>query len=149
MAKLVCKTAFNAREKAFPGIVFTEPSLAQQHFKQESDVNYIVNRYLQTGVLEHVAADSPQFADLSLFEGDFDLRRAYEAVEAAEASFGQLPSDVRKKLNNDPSLLMSWLSDPVNKADAIKYGLMVDNSAQGTPAPVKPAPAADKADKSE
>lgn len=123
MQKLKCRTGYNARDEEHKGIVFEKPSLCQQHFRDESDVNYIVNRYLQTGTWENVAERPPVYADMSSFEGDFDLIRAYEAVERAEDGFMRLPSDLRKKLDNDPSMLVSWLSREENRADAIKYGL--------------------------
>lgn len=123
MKKLVPRTAYNARDEEHVGISFVQPSMAQQHFKQESDVNYIVNRYLQTGLMEHVSERPPVYADMSAFDGDMDLIRAYEAVERAEAGFMRLPSDLRKKLDNDPSKLESWLSDESNRADAVKFGL--------------------------
>lgn len=145
MLKIKCRTAFNARDEEHRGIEFKKPSLCQQHFRDEADVNFIVNRYLQTGTWENVSERPPVYADMSAFEGDFDLIRAYEAVERAEDGFMRLPSDLRKKLDNDPSKLVSWLSMEENKADAIKYGLFnapvkeeVKTSAEPTPAPSAP-----------
>lgn len=141
MQKIKCRTAYTARDESHVGIVFTQPSLAQQHFRDESDVNYIVNRYLQTGVMENVSSNPPVYGDISTFDADFDLRRAYEAVGAAEDGFMQLPSDIRKKLDNDPSKLVLWLSDESNRADAIKYGLF--NAPEPAPKPeqAEPTPA--------
>lgn len=130
MKKLVPRTAYNARDEEHVGITFVQPSVAQQHFKQESDVNYIVNRYLQTGQWENVSERPPVYADMSAFDGDMDLIRAYEAVERAEDGFMRLPSDLRKKLDNDPSKLVSWLSDESNRADAVKFGLFTAPPAQ-------------------
>lgn len=123
MQKLKCRTAYTARDEENVGIVNNQPSMTQQHFKQESDVNYIVAQYVKTGVMENVSGESPVYGDISAFDTNFDLRRAYEAVGAAEEGFMKLPSEIRKKLDNDPSLLVSWLSDEANKAEAVKYGL--------------------------
>lgn len=123
MQKLKCRTAYTARDEENVGIVNNEPSMTQQHFKQESDVNYIVAQYVKTGVMENVSDNVPVYGDMSAFDTNFDLRRAYEAVGAAEQGFMRLPSELRKKLDNDPSRLVSWLSDEANKDDAIKYGL--------------------------
>lgn len=159
MQKIKCRTAFNARDEEHTGIEFTQPSLTQQHFKQEADVNYIVSRYLQTGQMENVNEQPPLYGDISSFGAEFDLRAAYEAVGRAEEGFLMLPSDVRKKLDNDPSKLISWLSDESNRADAIKYGLFnapepaqkVDENILGrvsenpvvTPTPAPSAPSAE------
>ena len=147
MKKIVPRTAYNARDEEHVGIKFDQPSMAQQHFKQESDVNYIVNRYLQTGQWENVSERPPVYADMSAFDGDMDLIRAYEAVERAEDGFMRLPSDLRKKLDNDPSKLVSWLFDEANRDDAVKFGLFTapppsseEIVAEPTPAPA-PEPA--------
>lgn len=141
MKKLVPRTAYNAREEEHVGIKFVQPSMAQQHFKQESDVNYIVNRYLQTGQWENVSERPPVYADMSAFDGDIDLIRAYEAVERAEDGFMRLPSDLRKKLDNDPSKLESWLSDESNRADAVKFGLFSAPPPQSEKTVAEPTPA--------
>lgn len=124
MQKLKPRTAYNARGEKFPGLIFADDEgMTQQHFKDECDINSIVNRYVKTGVLEHQAAIEPHYADLS--EIPTDLQSAYEAVYRAEAAFMDLPSDIRKSLNNDPSRLSQWLSDPSNRETAIKAGLIV------------------------
>lgn len=124
MAKLKCRTAYNAREEIFPGLIFAEDEgLTQQHFKAECDINTIVRNYTQTGIWEHVADQPPVYGDVS--EVPLDLIASYEAVERAEAAFMSLPSEVRKSLDNDPTNLSTWISDPANREVAIRSGLIV------------------------
>lgn len=126
MQKLKCRTAYNARDEHFPGIVFVSDSLTQQHFKDECDVNKIVDRYVKTGILEHQSVIEPHYGDVS--DLPTDLMAAYDAVGRAEAAFADLPSDVRKALDNDPARLQEWLVNPENRADAEKYGLIMSKS---------------------
>ena len=124
MQKLKPRTAYNARDEKFPGLIFSDDEgMTQQHFKDECDINVIVNRYVKTGVLEHQASMEPHYADLS--EIPTDLQSAYDAVFRAEAAFMDLPSEIRKSLDNDPARLSQWLSDPSNREMAIKAGLIV------------------------
>ena len=44
-------------------ITFTQPTLAQQHSKDEVDINLIMARYIKTGVLDHVAKYQPQYSE--------------------------------------------------------------------------------------
>lgn len=122
MAKMKFRTVYSAREEEHKGILFSQESLAQQHFRDECDVNMIVDRYVKTGVMEHLADVPPHYADVS--EIPTDLISAYDAVYRAENAFMDLPSDLRKSLNNDPSRLGEWLSNPENKASAVKFGLL-------------------------
>lgn len=122
MKKLNFRTAYSARDEENKGIVFPVDSLTQQHFKQECDVNYIVKRYVQTGELEHVSENPPHYGDVA--DLPKDLFSAYEAVDRAEAAFMDLPSDVRKQLDNDPANLSAWLNNPDNKSAAVRYGLL-------------------------
>lgn len=124
MPKLKCRTAYSAREEIFPGLIFADDEgLTQQHFKAECDINTIVRNYTQTGIWEHVAVQSPVYGDVS--EIPLDLISSYEAVERAEAAFMSLPSEVRKSLDNDPTKLSTWISDPANREVAIRSGLIV------------------------
>lgn len=126
MPKLKFRTVYTARDEEHKGILFTSDSLCQQHFRDECDVNVIVDRYVKTGVMEHLVDVPPHFADVS--EIPTDLASAYDAVFAAESAFMSLPSDLRKSLGNDPAQLSVWLSDEKNRAEAVKYGLLADNS---------------------
>lgn len=118
--KIKCRTRYTSVDEAPIGIKFLKSSLAQQHFKEECDVNLIAARYLQTGVLPD--NDRPVFyGDVSQIP--VDLMDAYKAIELAEDNFMRLPSDVRKSIGNDPARLLEWISS--NHDDAVRYGLVV------------------------
>ena len=59
----VFKSAYD-RDPA-QGILFTETSLAQQHFKEECDVNNILKKYESTGLVTQVANGTPTYGEFS------------------------------------------------------------------------------------
>lgn len=98
-----------------------DEGLTQQQFKNECDINLIINRYLRTGQLDHVSASEPYYADVSEI-GDY--RDALSVVKKAESAFMELPALFRKELDNDPQNFLAWLSDPANQDKAVKLGFL-------------------------
>lgn len=97
-----------------------DPSLTQQQFAGECDINYIVNRGLQAGVITHVNERTPQYADVSDVP---DYQGAFVVVNRANALFNELPWQVRERFANNPELMLKFLMDPKNKEEGIKLGL--------------------------
>ena len=65
------------------GILFTQPTMTQQHMKDETDINLMMRRYQQTGLI-------PQYegATYGDFSQEFDYRQAYDMIIDAEERFG-------------------------------------------------------------
>jgi len=108
-----------------------DPSLAQQHARDECDINTIVKRFGLTGELPN-GVRAPQYGD---FTAATDYHTAMNAVIAANESFMQLPADVRTRFNNDAGAFVDFCSDENNRAEAEKLGLVVANPTQPNPAP--------------
>ena len=102
------------------GLACEEPSLAQQQFKDETDINNILRQFNITGILPE-APLSPRYGD---FTGIVDYHTALNAVIAAEDGFMELPADLRARFQNDPENLINFLNDESNKDEAIKLGLI-------------------------
>lgn len=102
------------------GLACEEPSLAQQHFKDECDINNILRQFNITGLLPQSPL-SPRYGD---FSGITDYHSALNAVIAAEDQFMALPAEIRARFQNDPEALINFLSDDANKDEAIKLGLV-------------------------
>lgn len=123
-----------------PGFKNDEPSLTQQHFKDDADINNIMARYQKTGVLVDPLTQTtrkPMFDDFSEL-GDF--RDHQQAVIEAQDMFMQLPSKLRARFANDPAELLQWLSDPANKDEAIELGLMSKPPVATPEMPLEPSP---------
>lgn len=112
-------------------IKFLEPSMTEQHFKDECDINTIVSRYQETGVLPQGNRE-PLFGDFTEFPTD--LQSSQQFFDEAHARFMELPSNLRKEFNNDPVQLLAFLHDENNRARAVELGLIA-GPASASPAP--------------
>jgi phage internal scaffolding protein len=122
------------------GLACPDPSLAQQNFKDESDINYIVRQFGLTGELPGQTI-SPQYGD---FTGVLDYHSAVNAVLAAQDEFMDLPAQMRARFDNDPAKLIDFLGNEENREEAIKLGLVDEPISVFTETPVgevKPAEA--------
>jgi len=102
------------------GLHCEDASLAQQHFKDECDINNILRQFNITGMLPQQAV-SPRYGD---FTGVSDYHTALNQVIAAEDEFMSLPATLRARFENDPANLINFLDNPENKDEAIKLGLV-------------------------
>lgn len=103
---------------------FKEPSLTDQSFLKETDVNNIMAKYVRTGQINHLAKKQGVFADVSNIS---DLLDMSIKVKTANEAFNALPAYIRAKLNNDPTQLELYISDEKNHPELIKLGLLVQN----------------------
>lgn len=98
------------------GIEFTMPSLAVQDEKDETDINYIVNKYAdgQKGIATLDLGDSSQYAYLQFGDATLpgDYSTALELVSGVREEFYSLPAYVRAKFGHDPMNFISQLNDP-------------------------------------
>jgi phage internal scaffolding protein len=138
-ASVFIRTQFNYDHNAASnasGLVCEEPTRAQQHHRDECDINVILERFGKTGQMP-VNAISGTYGD---FSGVHDYHTAMNALIAAEHEFAALPAQLRNKFDNDPSNLIQFLENPDNRAEAEKLGLVNISSTANT----EPAIAAEK-----
>ena len=95
-------------------------SLTQQQFADECDVNNILAKYRATGLLTHIKHHNGNFGDFSSGE---DYQETLAKVMQAQQSFDSIPSEIRYRFNNDPKLLIDFLSKEENMEEAVKLGL--------------------------
>jgi len=120
-------------------LVFGKPSRTQQQFRDECDINNILERFNVTGQLR-VGSVQPEYGD---FSGIVDYQSALNVVMAAQDSFLALPAKVRAKFDNDPALFVDWASDEANRDEMKALGLLHEETAQAV---VKSPSEADKAE---
>lgn len=95
-------------------------SKTRQSMKDETDINRILSRYVQTGLLNHVAMKTPVYGDVSQVR---DYREAIEEVRAVRDFFVKLPAKIRTRFANDPAAFLDFMSDEANAAEAKELGL--------------------------
>lgn len=113
------RTAYD--RDVFEGITFTDPTLAQQHFKDECDVNTILRKYETTGLLTHVANGTPSYGD---FSSVLEFQQAQNILIEAQDAFDALPASLRKRFDNDPVVMLEFIENPDNREEAEKLGFI-------------------------
>jgi phage internal scaffolding protein len=108
------------------GLACEEPTLAQQHHKDECDINYILQKFNVTGLLPSVPL-SPRYGD---FTGIGDYHTALNRVIAAQGEFDALPAQIRARFDNDPSKLIEFLENEKNRPEAEELGLVEKAAAE-------------------
>lgn len=93
----------------------------QQQFKDEVDINTIVERFNATGELPPQTA----FPSEQDFTETFDFQTSMNTIVKANQSFMELPAKARARFNNDPQKFMEFIHDPENMDEAIKLKLAV------------------------
>ena len=115
------------------GIEFTMPSLTVQDEKDETDINYIVNRYAdgQKGIATLDLGDSSQYAYLQFGDATLpgDYSTALELVSGVREEFYSLPAYVRAKFGHDPMNFISQLNNPETLDYLRREGLYGSNES--------------------
>lgn len=107
-----------------------EPSRTKQSFADETDINWIMKRFIDAGtfpVVDVLGGPQALFGDFSDGGTLFDVQN--RLIEARE-SFDALPALVRKRFDNDPVALLDFLADSGNRKEAEELGLI---APAGTP----------------
>lgn len=128
------KTAYDpVEEHDHCGIEFTMPSLTVQDEKEETDINYIVNKHAdgQKGIMTLDLGDSSQYAYLQFGDATLpgDYSTALELVSGVREEFYSLPAHVRAKFGHDPMNFISQLNDPATLEYLQREGLYRSNSS--------------------
>lgn len=122
------------------GLTCPEPTLAQQQFRDEADINTILERFGRTGELI-VPVNVPQFGDYTEV-GDY--HSAMNMIIEAQSAFDALPARIRKEFDNDPGRFVDFVMDENNRDKAVEMGLIEAPKAIVTMADVA-AESSDKA----
>lgn len=130
-------------ERRSVAIKFTEPSRTQQNFKDQCDVNRIVARYQETGIITHLNNRQPQYgyADAQTFH------EAMNTVTNAQMAFEALPAALRKRFGHDPVEFLEFMSDPENASEAAKLGLYIPTGEDENPVEPGISPSSDRSER--
>lgn len=101
----------------------SEPKITDQSFKRLCDVNVIMENYAKTGMFSHVNSKEPKYIDNTTIP---NLEEAFDIVTRAENLFYELPAEIRKLMDNDPSKLESFVFDQANKEMLLKHGIITE-----------------------
>lgn len=111
------------------------PSMTQQQFKDEADINYIISMYDSTGVMPSFHGDGqpaqPMFGDFA--ELPDSAQEMYNQMLQAKANFDNLPLDIRKRFNYDAGAFLEFVENPNNADELVAMGLATKISGDSTP----------------
>lgn len=105
------------------------PSMTMQEFKEECDLNNIVDRnmhfkdpsYVTKMILAGKMSDSqPVYGDFVQVQ---DYQSAMNTVITAREQFAMLPSKVRDRFHNDPAEMLAFCNDLSNLDEGVSLGL--------------------------
>lgn len=118
------------------GLYCRDETRAQQQFKDETDINTIVERFGLTGQL-------PNDLRMPLQEDFVDVMDYQEALNQlleADKAFMQLPANVRAEFQNDAGRFVAFASDEANAERCVELGLAVRKPKAAGPLEVRVVP---------
>lgn len=96
------------------------PSRTKQSFKQEADINYIVERWGSVN-LGAQNQTRPMYGD---FTQVTDFHGAQNQMLQAQEGFATLGARLRERFNNDPGALLDFVDNPENLEEAQALGIL-------------------------
>jgi len=110
-------------------LLFELPSLTQQEFASESDINNIMAKYSYSD-MQSFAQDSPRnYLDLS---DPIDFQLHQDEIVKANAAFAELPAKVRKEFDNDPVKFLEFVHNEDNRDEMLRLGLLAEKQESNT-----------------
>ena len=88
-----------------------DPPRQKQSFKDQCDINRIMDKAAQTGTLSHINQYEQQYGDFA----DFDYEDSMNRIAEANSMFYDLPAETRNEFGNKPSAFLAFVNDPANK----------------------------------
>lgn len=116
----------------------------KQAFKDECNINTIINRFLRTGVMDFAQKNQARYGDVTGIE----YQSAMNTVAAAKSLFNELPAQLRDRFDNEPALFLDFVQDKRNEEEARELGLLkpkpIAPTAEATPPGTSPGKTAPK-----
>ena len=98
---------------------------ADQSFKNQCDINLIMKQYEKTGMLPQQTSIPARYSDNTNIPS---LEAAFEATSKAMDAFYELPPEVRRHMDNDPSQLENFINNDENIPLLKKHGIIIERA---------------------
>lgn len=113
----------------FPTVLEKGSKVEQSH-RVSCNINTIMAKYRKTGLLP--IKSQGMYGD---YDGPADYLEALQLIQAAKDQFAALPSDIRKRFDNEPANFIGFMSDEANYEEAVQLGLVSRKQVMVTPEP--------------
>ena len=90
-----------------------DPDRAKQAFKNECDINRIMDKAARTGSITHLAAHAETYGDFSQVDENW-YEDNKNKIAQWESVFATLPAELRNEFHNDPGEYLSFVTNPAN-----------------------------------
>lgn len=107
-------------------LICEDESLVHPEFKKSCDVNEILKRYTRTGALP-LMQQKGVYDDFSSVP---DYQQACNTVIKAQEQFNNLPSEIRKRFENEPEKFLEYVADESNLEEMYGLGMAIRPSEQ-------------------
>lgn len=118
--QLPFKTPYNGRVAC--SFETTGESMTQEHFREETEILNIIRRHDRNGVIDHINKGTAIYGDFSEIT---DYRDMIHKLREADSAFAQVPSDIRKRFENDPARFFNFVTDSNNHKELADMGLAI------------------------
>lgn len=130
MSKTKIYSRFN--RPVSPGFACAGESLTQQQFRDETDINKIVERAVRTGNAElFTSTERAEFYDSSNF---VDYQTSLGIIADVKDDFDSLPARTRRQFDDNPDNYVAFMINPRNAQKAIEMGLLPTSVVNQPPA---------------
>ncbi len=96
---------------------FNKPSLTEQTHKSSCNINNIVKKFTETGILPSHMYENPQYGTAP----DLDLKTALDLVQNLNQEFKDLNADIQAKFGNNPDQYAQFLSDYAEAPESFTF----------------------------
>lgn len=112
-----------------------DKTLSKQSFRDECDINVIVDRFGVGYELPEGGIPASAFGE---FHSAADFHDLANRIAVAHENFDLLHADIRSRFHNDPANLLTFLSDSSNRGEAEKFGLVLPKALEPVISPALP-----------
>lgn len=116
-------------------IMFKDISLTKQSQIDEADINKIISRHTNTGVLADLDKLERVYGEITAT----DLLTANTMLKDAHEAFMEIPSAIRSEFDQNVGAFIDYATDPENITQMREWGL-AKPASQKTPADPEPSP---------
>lgn len=135
---VITKRANGSRRVQF---ISDAPSSTDQSFKNDCDINSMVKRFIKAQfgagpnakkMFEQwlMSTSNGQVDENIAIDHRIDYQDAIQHIQRADALFMDMPSDIRKRFNNDPGAFLNFAMDPKNRAELATMGLLTPEATE-------------------
>lgn len=100
--------------------ITTKPTLAKQSFKDESDINNIMARYVRNGQIPTVNPNKPTYG----FAPEYDFKEAMDLVNNMTSNFDEMPEQIKAQFGYSPAKFLEFVENPENASKMADMGLL-------------------------